>query len=146
MTIMARGRSFSDLVTWIAIGWGVGALGYALWQWSRWAVAGVLAVALGLALAALLTRRRQRLRGYWVEYVSPNVLRAGEGEFAVVYHEGMEKLVFYGHERPAPEPNLLFVPADWDGAVEPWAQGRRDLVLERLRADRIAGRCELAER
>jgi hypothetical protein len=145
MAFLPKRDSLSDWVAWIAVGWGVGALGYGLWQWSRWAFAGVLAVVLGLALAVLLAKRRQRLRGYWVEYVSPNVLRAREGELAVVYHEGTEKLVLYGLERPAPARPLLLVPRDWDGTVEPWARGRREVILERLRADRVAGQYEMAE-
>lgn len=145
MTVVAR-RTFSDWLTWIAVAWGAGALGYGLWQWSRWAFTGVLAAVLGLALAVLLAKRRQRLQGYWVEYISPAVLRATEGKLAIVYHEGMEKLVFYGEERPAPARDLLFVPRDWDGTVEPWARGRRETILERLRAHRLAGRCEIVER
>jgi hypothetical protein len=144
MTVVAR-RTFSDWLTWIAIGGGAGSLGYGLWQWSRWAFAGVLAVGLGLVVAVFLARRRQRRRGFWVEYISPAVLRAAEGKLSIVYHEGMEKLVFYGEERPAPACHLLFVPHDWDGTVEPWARGRREVILERLRAHRIAGRCEIVE-
>jgi len=106
-----------------------------------------LAVAIGILVKVLLNRRERRLRGYWVEYVSPAVVRAGEHEFAIVYHEGSEKLFLYGVERPQPERNLLYIPGDdWDGTVEPWARGRRDLIVDRLKADPIAGRCELAAR
>ena len=132
--------------TWLLLAWGAGVLGYGLWQWSHLAFALALAVAIGIFVKVLLNRRQRRLRGYWVEYVSPAVVRAGEHEFAIVYHEGPEKLYFYGLERPQLEQNLLYVPGDeWDEAVEPWARGRRELIVDRLKADPIVKHCALVE-
>jgi hypothetical protein len=137
----------SDWKSWLLVTWGVAILIYGLWQWTPWAVA-VVAVTVGaLALRIALNRRRRRIQGYWIEYVSSNVVRAREGEFAIVYHEGEGKIYFYGIERPRPSRDLLFIPGPsrWDGAVEPWARGRRAVIVERLLENPIVKRCELVE-
>jgi hypothetical protein len=139
-------QRFSGWGNWLLIGWGVGIVAYGLWQWSRVAFALFLGAVIIIAIRVLLNRRKRRLRGYWVEYVSPGLLRAGENEFGIVYHEGPEKLFFYGLERPKPDRNLLFIPGEqWDSTVAAWARGRRDLIVERLQTDPIVKRCEIAE-
>jgi hypothetical protein len=126
--------------------WGMGIVAYGLWQWSRLAFTLFLGVAIVIVMRVLLNRRQRRLRGYWVEYVSPGLLRARENEFGIVYHEGSERLSFHGIERPKPARNLLFIPGEqWDSTVAAWARGRRDLIVERLQADPIAKRCEITE-
>lgn len=139
-------RRFSGWGSWILIAWGTGVVAHGLWQWSRVAFALFLGAVIVIATRILLNRRRQRLRGYWVEYMSPGLVRAGENEFGIVYHEGSERLSFYGIHRPKPARNLLFIPGDsWDRTVPPWARGRRDLIVERLQEDPIVKRCEIAE-
>jgi hypothetical protein len=139
-------QRFSGWGNWLLIGWGLGIVAYGLWQWSRVTSALFIGVVIVIATRILLNRYRRRLRGYWVEYVSPGLLRAGENEFGIVYHEGSEKLSFYGVERPRPARNLLFIPGDqWDRTVAAWARGRRELIVERLHADPIVKRCEIAE-
>ena len=132
---------------WLLIGWDMGVVAYGLWQWSPVASALFLGAVIVIATRVLLDRRRRRLRGYWVEYVSPGLLRAREDEFAIIYHEGLEKLFFYGVYRPKPARNLLFIPTGdrWDDTVAAWARGRRDVIVERLQTDSIVKRCELAE-
>jgi hypothetical protein len=125
--------------------WGTGVVAWGLWQLSRLAFALVFGPAIVIVMRALFNRRQRRLRGYWIEYVSPGLLRAGEDEFGIVYHEGSEKLSFHGVQRPKPDRDLLFIPGEsWDRTVETWARGRRDLIVERLQADPIVKRCEIA--
>jgi hypothetical protein len=139
-------QRFSGWGSWLLMAWGAGVVAYALWQWSRVAFALFLGAAIVIATRILLNRRKRRLRGYWVEYVSPGLLRAGENEFGIVYHEGPERLFFYGIQRPKPDRNLLFIPREqWDSTVAAWARGRRDLIVERLQADPIVKRCEITE-
>jgi len=62
------------------------------------------------ARAILSVRRRQRL-GRWVEYLSPGRLRAGEEDFALVYHDEKRQHFFYGKVGKPPAPDILTVPA-----------------------------------
>ena len=139
-------QRFSGWGSWLILAWALGVLAFGLWELSRMAFAVVLAVVLILVAGVLLARWRRRLRGYWVEYRSPNFVRAGEHDFEIVYHEGPEKLYFSGIERPRPARDLLYIPGEqWDSTVEPWARGRRDLIVARLETDPIVKRCELVE-
>jgi hypothetical protein len=100
--------------------------------------AGAVLVAL---LALTLSARRKRLerdrRGWWVEYVSPGVLRGGEDEFAIAYHEGNKTLYFSGTEGRRGERSTLVLPgaAAWPERVEAWARNRRDEIVARIRED-----------
>ena len=78
--------------------------------------------------------RRRALQGYWVEYLSPGVLRAGDDDFAVVYHEADRWQFFYGKVGRPQAPDRLFVPdeARWQAQMPGWLRGRRGAVLERI--------------
>src|SRR6185436_12052445 len=112
--------------------------------------AGWLLVAVGLVTASVLVCglvvfALHRLRGYWVEYISPSLLQAGDGGFGLVYHEGRKELMLLGVRRPIPQPDILFIPPEgsWSGRVEPWAQSRRAQILDRLLHDPVASHCEI---
>ena len=112
--------------------------------------AGWLLVAVGLVTASflvwgLVVFALHRVHGYWVEYVSPGLLQAGDGGFGLVYHEGRHQLMLLGVRRPIPQPDVLFVPAEdtWVGRVEPWARSRRAQILDRLLHDPVASHCEI---
>lgn len=137
----------TGLGTWLVIAWGFGAAGYGLWRLAPWALA-VGAALVGAAVASVLFGRwRRKVRGYWVEHVSSNVVRAREGEFMIVYHEGEERLSFDGFERPRPERDVVRIPSPerWDSTVLPWARGRRAEIVARLRAHPVVKGCEIAE-
>ncbi len=140
-------QRFSGWGNGLLIAWSLGVVTYGLWQWSRVVSALFIGAVIVIATSILLNRRRRQLRDYGVEYVSSGLLRAREDEFAIIYHEGTEKLYFYGVERPKSARNLLFIPSGdrWDDTVAAWARGRRDLIVERLQADPIVKRCEIAE-
>lgn len=78
--------------------------------------------------------RRRALRGYWVENISPGVLRADDGDFAVVYHEAGRCQFFYGKIGDRQNPDRLFVPGEtrWQTQMPNWLHGRRETVLERI--------------
>ena len=106
----------------------------------------LLAVAIaGVAIAGCVLFVSHRLRGYWIEAVALGALRDDDEDFAVVYHEGSRKLMLLGRRRPGSEPDILFVPSEdsWNHRVEPWAWGRRDQILDRLRHDPVTGHCEI---
>jgi hypothetical protein len=86
--------------------------------------------------------------GYQVEYVPPAVLRGGEDEFALAYHEGGRVTWFGGTLGGPGQRDQLVLPSAeaWDERVEPFARGRRDEILARIRADPlVARRVELIE-
>lgn len=101
------------------------------------------------ALFGALRPRAATVRGgYHVEYVPPAVLRGGEDEFALAYHEGGRVTWFGGTVGGPGERDQLVLPSAeaWDERVEPFARGRRAEILERLRADPlVARRVELIE-
>jgi len=119
-----------------------------LWRHAPWIAALLMVLAIGAGIASMRERHRRRMQGFWIEYVSPNVLRADEHDFAIVYHEGEESLFFYGKERSRPERDRLLIPsaAAWDAVVPQWARGRRELITQRLVADRIVQRCDIIEK
>jgi hypothetical protein len=127
--------------------WAGAVLAFGAWKISPWALAALAFLVLAAAISTALGRRRRRLRGYWVEFISPGLLRAGEDEFALVYHEGDHKLWLKGRERRKPHRGTLYLPssASWSKSVEPWARERRGEILRRVLADRIARRCEVEE-
>jgi hypothetical protein len=118
-----------------------------LWRYAPWAVVVLIILAALGGIAVMRERHRRRVQGYWVEYLSPNTLRANEHEFAVAYHEGNECIYFQGRQQPRPERDRLCIPsaAAWDGAVPLWAKGRREVIQERLLANWLVKRCEVVE-
>lgn len=132
----------------ILVLWAAAVILVPLWRYAPWAIAILAALAGGVGIALMRERHRRHVQGFWVEYVSPNMLRANEGDFAVAYHEGEESLYFYGSEQPRPERDRLVIPsvAAWDTAVPSWARGRRALITQRLLADRIVQRCSIVEK
>jgi len=102
-------------------------------------------VLIGLLFLGLVLLALRRLRGYWIEHVSSGALQAEEGDFGVVYHEGLRELMFLGVRRSRPETDVLFVPSEtsWNSRVEPWAQSRRAQILDRLLRDPLVRRCEI---
>lgn len=125
--------------------WSMAALFQALWPDARWLLAGAILVTAVVALFGLALFALHRLRGYWIEYVSPGVLGEGDGGFALIYHEGRKQLTLLGLQRPRPEADVLFVPREdsWTARVEPWAQSRRAQILDRLQRNPIARHCEI---
>lgn len=121
----------------------------ALVHWVRPEARGLfIALALltaGVAIFGMVVFALHRLRGYWIEYVSPGLLRNEDGDFAVVYHEGSRQLMLLGVQRPKPEADILFVPPEetWGRRVEPWARSRRAQIVDRLLHDRVASHCEI---
>jgi len=144
--ITMKRRSF-DWRGWLFWTWMAAIVGAGLWRLSPIAFAVGAAAALAIAAKIFLERRRRRLRGYWVEYLPPAIVRAGEHKFAIVYHEGSKTLFFSGLQRPSPARSLLVIPGEerWDSTVEPWARGRRDLIVERLQEDWTVQRCEIVD-
>ncbi|MBM3977319.1 MAG: hypothetical protein FJ299_10055 [Planctomycetes bacterium] len=120
----------------------------ALWQWSAWAAGAFAVVCAAGALSVYAAQRRARRRGYWIEYLSPNQVRGGSEQFAIVYHEGEQEIWFNGLVRSPRERDLLHFPGAeaWTAAVDAWARERRSEILERLREDAIVRRCDLVER
>lgn len=70
--------------------WAAAIVVVPLWRHAPWVVVGLAMLAVGVGIALMRERHRRRVRGFWVEYLSPNMLRAGDQEFAIVYHEGKE--------------------------------------------------------
>jgi hypothetical protein len=106
-----------------------------LWRHFPWGLALLATVALFVARAVFKKRRQRQREGSWVEWISPGLLRAGEDDFAVVYHEGGRQHFFYGKAGPPPMRCVLQVPsqAAWPSHVPVWMGERRDLILERIR-------------
>ena len=81
-------------------------------------------------------RYRETRRGFWVRYVSPNILRADPDDFAIEYHEGEKSLMLYGKllERSK---RLVTIPAtqEWETRMPEWAKGRREEIRGRIKAD-----------
>jgi hypothetical protein len=96
-----------------------------------------------LLVLAWLDRRARSTRGYWIEHLSPAVLRAGANDFAVVYHEGAEQMFFYGHALPDGE--RLCVPAEeaWTDCAPAFARERRAEIVKRLLADAAVKRATI---
>jgi hypothetical protein len=113
-----------------------------LWSRARWAVALLAIIGVSVAFVVVRDRQRRRVQGYWVEYVPPGVVRGAQDEFAIVYHEGGKRLTFEGTERRRPDRDVLcFMSATaWDGQVPAWARGRRDIIKHRVLSDaRVQG-------
>ncbi|MEO7718477.1 MAG: hypothetical protein ABIY70_19930 [Capsulimonas sp.] len=71
------------------------------WLWRHFPL-GLLMIATTALLirrAILKERRRRQKEGYWLEFLSPGVLRGDDDEFAVVYHEGGKQKFFTGKIR-----------------------------------------------
>jgi hypothetical protein len=132
--------------SWLLGLWAGGIVVRGLWLVSPWLAWCAIVVAAMIGLAFYAQTRRRRLRGYWVSYCAPGQLDAGLDDFAIEYCEGQNIQFFYGVLRKRPQRDLLFVPSseDWDRLVSPWVRGRREEVVGRLMADRVAARCEIA--
>lgn len=106
------------------------------WLWMHFPL-GLIFLAVGALLITrniLGERRLRQQRGWWVEYLSPGLLRAGADDFGLVYHEGDNQHFFYGQERPRPALNVLTVPSEvrWDEQVPMWMHGRSREILGRM--------------
>lgn len=100
------------------------------------------------AIADTLRGRRDERR-WWVEPIAPEDLGKGPDAIALVYHEGDRQLWLHGVRGRDGALGRVDVPSReaWAGAVEPWARGRRDELLQRIALDaRVRGRFELVER
>lgn len=87
----------------------------------------VSGVAVIIALAILAKEAERKKNGYWVEYISPGVLRADEDEFALVYHDKAGDMCFTGTEKinfPSPK--------EWERKAPIWAKGQRQLIIDRV--------------
>ena len=65
---------------------------------------------------------------FWVECISPGLLRGAEGELALVYHEDEKSLWFTGVDKVR-FPSAL----KWENKMPGWAKQRRDKIIERIR-------------
>lgn len=120
----------------LLIAWAATILGVAVWTWSRVLFGSLAALAVaGIAIFAW-SRHRQSARAYWVEYVSPAMLRAGENDFAVVYHEREAYLFFEGVTEPGGRRLTLPSASAWSDSVPAWARDRREAIVERVLGDK----------
>jgi hypothetical protein len=81
--------------------------------------------------------RAYRLRlEYWVEHVSPGILRGENDDVAFAYHEGTNVVIFLGKFRKHRIRDVIFVPnaEQWERTMPEWVIGRRDVVLVIFRA------------
>lgn len=85
-----------------------------------------------VARATPSMRRQKPCR--WVEYLSPGRLRAGEDDFALVYHDGERQHFFYGKVGKLPSPDILTVPSElkWQSQVPVWMREERVAILKRI--------------
>ena len=93
--------------------------------------------AIGLLLGWVVWNKyRETRRGFWVRYISPNILRADPDDFAIEYHEGEKSLMLYGKllERSK---RLVTIPStqEWETKMPEWAKGRREEIRGRIKAD-----------
>ena len=112
------------------------------------AALGLLGGAAFLWWQVLRTRRAIERQGFEVEYLSPGVLRGAEDEFAIAYHEGPNVVYFSGTVGRRGHRDQLVLPGTtaWDERVEPFARGRRDEIVGRIREDPlVAKRVDLVE-
>jgi len=107
----------------------------------------VVPLGLYLAISSARDKRLREARGYWVEYLSPGRLRAGQDDIAVVYHEPDLAVYFSGRQRPRPARTLLEIPSPsaWSSKVPEGRRERRDVILARVLADGLVKRCEVVE-
>ena len=94
--------------------------------------------AFAMIFGRVMIKHQERKRveqGFWVEYISPGRLRAGENDFAVVYHEGNVSHFFYGSIDRSSRLEKLNVPDEvrWQEQVPDWLLGKRAVVLEHIR-------------
>jgi hypothetical protein len=97
----------------------------------------VLTSAIGLLLGWVVWNKyRETRRGFWVRYISPNVLRADRNDFAIEYHEGEQSLMLYGKLLEGSK-RVVSVPAtqEWEAKMPEWAKGRREEIRGRIKAD-----------
>jgi hypothetical protein len=110
-----------------------------VWLWKNFPVGLVLLAILTILVARefLSKRWRRQKLGYWVEYISPGILRAGDDDFAVVYHEEERQHYFYGKVGQPPAPDILTVPSEatWQSQVPVWMSGKRATILNRIRQE-----------
>lgn len=93
--------------------------------------------AIGLLLGWVVWNKyREIRRGFWVRYISPNILRGDPDDFAIEYHEGEKSLMLYGKllERSK---RLVTIPStqEWETKMPEWAKGRREEIRGRIKAD-----------
>ncbi len=87
-----------------------------------------LCIAALTATSFLKEKRRRKIEGYWVEYVSAGLLRGDENEFELTYHESRGDISFTGNGKIAfLSPNMR------EYKVPAWAKNERELVTNRVR-------------
>jgi hypothetical protein len=97
----------------------------------------VASFAVGLLLAWVAWNKyRKSRRGFWVRYISPNIVRADRDDFAIEYHEGKKSLILHGKLLEGSK-RLITVPRtqDWDTKMPDWARGRREEIRERIKTE-----------
>ena len=75
-------------------------------------------------------------RGFWIRYISPNILRADPEDFAIEYHEGEKSLMLYGKLLEGPKRRVT-IPSmhEWEAKMPEWAKDRREEIRGRIKAD-----------
>jgi hypothetical protein len=104
-----------------------------LWMWHPALLLG-FGVLVGV-VAAVFYREHRRCKGegFYVEYLSPGLVRDGPDDWGVVYREGENALRFYG-KIIARDRDILHVPSleNWLRIVPEWARDRREIILQRI--------------
>lgn len=125
------------LVRWFSRIWGATVLiGAVLWLWRSFPLGLALIGLAGLLVLRLIVseRRRHARQGYWVEFLGPGVLRGGDDEFAVVYHEGEHQVFFHGKKGHGSELDVLVAPSQsiWTLQAPGPMRDHQALILERV--------------
>ncbi len=97
----------------------------------------ILSSPVGLLLAWVTWNKyRETRRGFWVRYISPNILRADRDDFAIEYYEGGKSLMLYGKLLEESK-RLVTVPPtqEWETKMPEWAKGRREEIRGRIKAE-----------
>ena len=128
------------IVKWFIRLWLTGAaISVCVWLWKHFPI-GLLLLAVLILLVVCTNiseqRRRQRI-GCWLEYLSPDRLRDGEDDFAIVYHEEKEQHFFSGKVGRPHSPDILTVPSadEWQDQVPVWMREKRDAILSRIQQE-----------
>ena len=116
----------------VMILWGA----FLLWREAPYILAAIIAIALAIWWSIHRDNQWHIRQGYRVEYLSPGIIRGGEDECGVVYHEGKNSVKFYGEVRR--RDSIIFVPSSstWPDEVSTWAKGRRETILSRIQQEK----------
>ncbi len=112
--------------------WG----GFLLWKHTPYVLGAIVVVVLAIWGSIQRDHQRRIRRGYWVEYLSPGLIRGGDNQCGIVYHEGKNLVTFYGEARR--RDSLIFVPSSsaWGNEVSEWAKGNREAILARIQQEK----------